>query len=92
MRSKKRLNPLLFILMSGLIVYFIVTYFRQQEEFSLIRSELRAIEHKVRQEEQTQEKLLEQQSKAGTDEFIESIAREKLGMVKPGERLFVDSE
>ena len=31
-------------------------------------------------------------SKAGTDEFIESIAREKLGMVKPGERLFVDSE
>ena len=35
MRSKKRLNPLLFILMSGLIVYFIVTYFRQQEEFSL---------------------------------------------------------
>jgi cell division protein FtsL len=39
-----------------------------------------------------QEKLLEQQSKAGTDEFIESIAREKLGMVKPGERLFVDSE
>jgi len=92
MRSKKRLNPLVFIIMSGLIVYFVVTYFRQREEFSLIRSELRAIEHKIRQEEQTHEELLEQQSKAGTDEFIESIAREKLGMVKPGERLFVDSE
>ncbi|NLG89536.1 MAG: septum formation initiator family protein [Clostridiaceae bacterium] len=92
MRRKRRFNPLLFILMSGLVAYFIITYFRQQEEFSLIRSELRAIEHKIKQEEQIQEKLLEQQSKAGTDEFIESIAREKLGMVKPGERLFVDSE
>jgi len=92
MRRKKRLNPLILILMSGLIAYFIVTYIRQEEEFSLIRSELRAIEHKIKQEEQAQEKLLEQQNKAGTDEFIESIAREKLGMVKPGERLFVDSE
>ncbi|HEY8499091.1 MAG TPA: septum formation initiator family protein [Clostridia bacterium] len=92
MRKKKRLNPLVLILMSGFIVYFIVTYFRQQEEFSLIRSELRSVEYKIKQEEQLQEKLLEQQSKAGTDEFIESIAREKLGMVKPGERLFVDSE
>lgn len=92
MRRKRRINPLLLILMSGLITYFIVTYFRQQEEFSLIRSELRSIEYKIKQEEQTREKLLEQQSKAGTDEFIESIAREKLGMVKPGERLFVDSE
>lgn len=92
MRKKKRLSPLVLIFMSGLIVYFIVTYIRQQEEFSHVRTELRAIEYKIKQEEQVQEKLLEQQSKAGTDEFIESIAREKLGMVKPGERLFVDSE
>ncbi len=92
MRVKKRVNPILLICMSALVVYFSITFFRQQEEFSVIQSEVRSVEHQIRQEEKVREELLEQQNKADTDEFIENIARKKLGMVKSGERLFVDSK
>lgn len=92
MRRKKRLNPLIIILMSGLIVYFVVIFVQQQEEIAVIRSETRALEHKIAQEKETQEELFEQKSKVDTDEFIEMLAREKLGMVKEGERLYTDSE
>lgn len=78
--------------MSGLIFYFIITLIQQQDEISAIRAQMQMLEHKISQERENQEKLLEQKSKANTDEFIESIAREKLGMVKEGERLFVDSD
>lgn len=88
---KKRLHPLVWFIMSGLIFYFIITFARQKEEISIIRAEMQILEHKISQEEKKQEELLEKKRKANTDEFIEAIAREKLGMVKEGERLFVDT-
>lgn len=78
--------------MSGLIFYFFVTVIRQNDEMSVIKAQIQVLEQKVAQEKDKREELLEQKSKANTDAFIESIAREKLGMVKEGERLFVDSE
>lgn len=89
---KKRMNPLIFVLMSGLIFYFVVTLIQQQENISMIRAEMSALEHKVTKEKEKQEELLEQKSQVNTDAFIESLAREKLGMVKEGERLFVDTD
>lgn len=89
---KKRMNPLIFVLMSGLIFYFVVTLIQQQENISMIRAEMSALEHKVAKEKEKQEELLEQKSQVNTDAFIESLAREKLGMVKEGERLFVDTD
>jgi len=89
---RKRVHPLIWVFMSGLIFYFIITLARQQGEISLIQAEMQVIAHKISQEEKKRDELLEQKIKANTDAFIESIAREKLGMVKEGERLFVDSE
>ncbi len=88
---KKRMHPLIWVFMSGLFFYFLVTLFSQQGDISLIRAEMQVLEHKISQEEEKRDELLEQKIKANTDAFIESIAREKLGMVKEGERLFVDS-
>lgn len=88
---KKRMHPLIWVFMSGLVFYFIITLIRQQGEISLIRSERQVLQHKISQEEEKRDELLEQKIESNTDAFIESIAREKLGMVKEGERLFVDS-
>lgn len=90
MRKKKKLNIFILVLLSGLVVYFVVTFVRQQEEISTIQAEMRALQHKIAQEEETHEELLDQKSIIETDEFIEKIAREKLGMVKEGERIYVD--
>lgn len=88
---KKRVHPLIWVFMSGLIFYFIITLARQQSDISLIQAEMQVIEQKINQETEKKNELLEQKIKVNTDAFIESIAREKLGMVKEGERLFVDS-
>jgi len=88
---KKRMHPLVWVFMSGLVFYFIVTLIQQQSEISMIRAQMQVLQHKISQEEQKREELLEQKVEANTDAFIESIAREKLGMVKEGERLFVDT-
>ena len=78
---KKRVHPLIWVFMSGLIFYFIITLARQQSDISLIQAEMQVIEHKINQETEKKNELLEQKIKANTDAFIESIAREKLGMV-----------
>ena len=88
---KKRMHPLVWVFMSGLVFYFIITLIQQQSEISMIRAQMQVLQQKINQEEKKREELLEQKVEANTDAFIESIAREKLGMVKEGERLFVDT-
>ncbi len=78
--------------MTGLIVYFVVTFIKQKEEMLMIQTQIRALEHRISKEEVTQEDLLDQQRIIETDEFVEQIAREKLGMVKEGERLYIDMD
>lgn len=91
MRKKRHINLLLLIFMSGLIFYYVITYIKQQDEISLIKSEIYTLEQKIEKEKEIYKDLLEQVNQVGTDEFVEKIAREKLGMVKEGERLYIDT-
>jgi len=92
MQKKRRINLILLFLMSGLIVYFVITYIGQQEEINKIENEMKALQNKIEKEKELQEELLRQQDIIETDEFIEKIAREKLGMVKEGERIYIDMD
>ena len=47
---------------------------------------------KLQKKKRSRKSSFEQQSIIETDEFIEKIAREKLGMVKEGERIYVDMD
>lgn len=90
MQKKKKVNLVLLFIMSGLLVYFVITFTKQQEEINLIQNEMKNLQHKIEKEKETEDELLELQSIIETDEFIEKIAREKLGMVKEGERIYID--
>jgi len=92
MQKKRRINLILLFLMSGLLVYFVITYIGQQEEINKIENEMKALQNKIEKEKELQEELLRQQDIIETDEFIEKIAREKLGMVKEGERIYIDMD
>ncbi|WP_242823568.1 FtsB family cell division protein [Thermoclostridium stercorarium] len=83
---------ILLVLMSALLVYFVITFVKQQEEMNMIQNEMKTLQYKIEKEKETQEELLKQQDMIETDEFIEKIAREKLGMVKEGERIYVDMD
>lgn len=55
-----------------------------------IRIQMKEVEKRINKEKTLQEELLKQKDELSSDESIEKIAREKLGMVKDGERIFVD--
>lgn len=92
MQKRRRINLIILVLMTGLFVYFLATFVRQQEEISLIKAEMRSIKQKIAKEQEIHEELLEQANQIDSEEFIEKIAREKLGMVKEGERLYIDAD
>ncbi|AGC67287.1 putative septum formation initiator family protein [Thermoclostridium stercorarium subsp. stercorarium DSM 8532] len=92
MQKKRKISMILLVLMSALLVYFVITFVKQQEEMNMIQNEMKTLQYKIEKEKETQEELLKQQDMIETDEFIEKIAREKLGMVKEGERIYVDMD
>jgi len=79
----------------GLVVVFLLAgaggiYFTQEAQIARIRAQAAELNTEV---QQAREKKAEQEDlfkKLDTPEYIEKIAREKLGMVKPGETVFPD--
>ena len=80
-------------LLLGLMVLFLLAgavgiYFTQEAQFARIQAraaELNVEVQKARENKQENQKLFE---KSDTLEYIEKIAREELGMIKPGETVF----
>jgi len=77
----------LFIL---LIVYLSINLVNQQQLIDDKNSELAAVEAKIAAELKLQDELQQEKDMLLSEESIEKIARDRLGMVKPGERVFID--
>lgn len=94
-RKKKQSGKLLPKLLIGLIAVFLISgavgiYFNQEEQIARIKErekELSIEVQKARNEKLENEELFK---KLDSLEYIEKMAREKLGMIKPGETVFPD--
>lgn len=91
MRNKRKISKLKMILIFGIILYVGYILTGQQRILYEKESEARQYREKLKKEEQIAESLKKQKDMVGSDMYIEKIAREKLGMVKPGEKIFVDT-
>lgn len=79
----------------GLIVVFamasaVAIYFEQETQFSRIAQRKEELKTELDAAYAKQGELVELQEIVDTDDYIERIAREKLGMVKPNEIIFED--
>ena len=86
----KRAGPVIRIVILALIVYAAISIVTTKGKIEQAQQDLVAVRQQVnavRQENAGLEYSLEH---AGDDETIESIAREKLGLVMPGEKIFYD--
>ena len=93
-KQKGKIAPgrLLAVVLVGLFVlYFISIMIWQQVMLSKKNKEIDALEEKISAATQQTEQLKEQLSSMEDPEYIERIAREKLGLVRPNERVFVDA-
>lgn len=73
-----------------LVVYATVTLVSLQSQISAKRDEVDALEKSIAAAQQEHQRLQDAIDNMDTDEGVEEIARNKLGLVSPGEIIFQD--
>ena len=90
MKSIKKLIKRLIIIC--IIIYAFVTFCNQQKILNTYASSNIEIEKKLEQAQEYQEQLKEIQKNVNSKEYIEEVARKKLDMYLPNERVYVNQE
>lgn len=78
------------LLMTGFIIYAIVTLINQQVVIGRLTAVQKEKIQKIESIKLENKKLVEMIENAAKDENIEKMAREKLGLVKPGEKVYIN--
>lgn len=90
---KNKLNSVLkriIILLLG--IYVVYTFFSQQSSLNSYAAGQEYYSEKIAEEVANRESLLELKDNLNSPEYIEKIAREKLDMYLPNERVYLDIE
>ena len=90
MKSIKKLIKRLIIVC--IIIYAFITFCNQQKILNTYASSNTEIEKKLEQAQEYQEQLKEIKKNVNSKEYIEEVAREKLDMYLPNERVYVNQE
>ena len=90
MEKTTKVNPILKVLFILLLAYFVLNLLNQQQLIEKKNYELTSVNNLIKDEEKNLKALEREKEMLNSDESLEKIAREKLGMVKPGERVFFD--
>ena len=92
MKNKKNSNLLKKLLILIFAIYFIYTLIAQQKTLNSYAREKERYNEQIEVAEDEQEELQEMKENINSDEYIEQIAREKLDMYYPNERIYIDTE
>ena len=72
------------------IAYAVYIFISQQSTLNAYSKEVNKYETEIQNAKNTKESLIEMKDNINSTEYIEEIAREKLGMYLPNERVFID--
>lgn len=78
------------ILITLFIIYFSVTVYNQQKTLDGYKTSIAAVEKEIDEKADYKESLVSLKENASSLEYIEKIAREKLKMYKPNEKVYID--
>ena len=73
------------------IIYFVYAMIAQQIALSNKNKEIQSLEEQVSAANPETERLQKELDNLEDPEYLERVAREKLGLVRPNERVFVDA-
>lgn len=90
MKNKKRKINAGLIFVTICVLYFSYIFIQQQGMISSKNREVAQVQENIIVEKKKAVILNNQLSQVNSDNFIEAAAREKLGLVKDGEKIFVD--
>jgi cell division protein FtsL len=72
-----------------LLFYLLISFFTHFNRLYVLQGDIKEIESQVEELKQKNEDLRKQLKQVQSDAYIEQVAREKLGLVKPGETRIV---
>ncbi len=75
-----------------LTIYALITIIKQQKIINSYTAQAKQLQLEIAEAEERQEHLNNEKESVNSTEYIEELAREKLGMYMPNERVYVDSE
>ncbi len=88
--NKRKKPPFMILVLCLAFLYFSYLAIGQQRILDAKNLEMAKIEKKIEEEERANEELKREIEIIDSDEYKEKVARERLGMVKKNERVFVD--
>ena len=89
MKNRKLLNKMIFTI---ILIYAIITFINQQKILNTYEKQAKNLQEQIAEANEKQEHLNKEKANVNSAEYIEAIAREKLDMYYPNERVYVDNE
>lgn len=93
-RQKKDflLNPVFIAIIVIIAVIAAFNFYQNITRMTQIENKIKEIEAEIAETEAENKQLQKQIQNSDSKEYIEEVAREKLGLVKPGEKLLIPVE
>ena len=92
MKNIKRKNLFKKLLIIAFLIYFIYTLISQQRTLNSYANMKNTYNDDIEMAQEKNQELQEMKDNINSDEYIEQIAREKLDMYYPNERVYIDVE
>ncbi|MBQ5591825.1 MAG: septum formation initiator family protein [Clostridia bacterium] len=90
-RVRKNRRSFIVVLVAVLLcASFAISLFTVIKEKNSIEKEINAVETELAQVNRENDSIREKLNSDNKDEYVEEIARDQLGFVKPGERVYYD--
>ncbi len=87
MKMKKFLKTIFIV---AILIYVSTIFIDQQKSLAAYKNEQKVLEDKIQQQKEYKEELLTTKENLSSPEYIEEIARDKLDMYLPNERVYID--
>lgn len=78
------------LLILGIGIYVICIFMNQQKSLATYKNQKEYYEELIAEQEQTNKELTELKENVDSKEYVEEMAREKLDMYLPNERVYID--
>ncbi|MFR8104705.1 MAG: FtsB family cell division protein [Clostridia bacterium] len=88
--SEKHKKIIKKVMIVGVIAYTSYTFISQQQTLNAYKSEQNYYQQQINQEKENKEKLATIKENIDSTDYIEQVAREKLDMYLPNERVYID--
>ncbi len=89
-KSKRRHSFLLTVCFISLAIVFVISLISIKKEIDSGKEEVNQLQSKCDEENEANKELQSIVDSGDKDEYIEKVAREKYGYIKPGDRVYKD--